>query len=46
LERGDHLAEPQWRDHVENPDAWAQMTSSYEFPPNYVPPTDDGRPRH
>jgi hypothetical protein len=44
LDRSDHLAEPGWRDHVENPDAWAQQ--SYDFPPTYVPPTDEGRPRH
>ena len=32
---------------VENDDAWAQMASGGEqFPPNYVPPADEGRPRH
>jgi len=45
LERSDHLAESNWRDHVENADAWAQP-DGMEFPPNYVPPVDEGRPRH
>jgi hypothetical protein len=32
---------------VENDDAWAQMASGGEqFPPNYVRPVDEGRPRH
>jgi hypothetical protein len=46
LERGDYRAESRWRDQAENTDAWAQMYSDADFPPNYVPPADEGRPRH
>lgn len=33
---------------VENDDAWAEMTTPVptQVPPNYVPPADEGRPRH
>jgi hypothetical protein len=33
---------------VENDDAWAQDATAMpnQVPPNYVPPADEGRPRH
>ena len=37
---------------VENDDAWSQgvtsggVTGGDQFPPNYVRPADEGRPRH
>lgn len=31
---------------IENDDGWTQGYSGDQFPPNYVPPADEGRPRH
>ena len=46
FDRSDRIPELKGRT-VENDDAWAQMASGGEqFPPNYVPPADEGRPRH
>jgi hypothetical protein len=45
FERSDQL--PDSERTVENDEAWAQMASGGDqFPPNYVPPADEGRPRH
>ena len=46
FDRSDRIPELKGRT-VENDDAWAQGTSGGDqFPPNYVPPVDEGRPRH
>jgi hypothetical protein len=46
FDRSDRIPELKGRT-VENDDAWAQGTSGGEqFPPNYVRPVDEGRPRH
>jgi hypothetical protein len=54
LQRGDHGSES--KQPVENTDAMAVSgmrdvdpsgsLGGYSFPPNYVPPADEGRPRH
>ncbi|HET7855061.1 MAG TPA: hypothetical protein VFL41_01245 [Gaiellaceae bacterium] len=54
LQRGDHASES--KQSVENTDAMAAgglrdvdpsgQLGGYSFPPNYVPPADEGRPRH
>ena len=46
FDRSDRIPELQSRT-VENDDAWAQGGSGGDqFPINYVPPVDEGRPRH
>jgi hypothetical protein len=46
FDRSDRIPEMHGRT-VENDDAWAQGGSGGDqFPPNYVPPADEGRPRH
>jgi hypothetical protein len=47
FDRSDRIPELRGRT-VENDDAWAQMASggAEQFPPNYVRPADEGRPRH
>ena len=46
FDRSDRIPELRGRT-VENDDAWAQGASGGDqFPVNYVPPTDEGRPRH
>ena len=46
FDRSDRIPELSGRT-VENDDAWAQLASGGEqFPPNYVRPADEGRPRH
>jgi hypothetical protein len=46
FDRSDRIPELRGRT-VENDDAWAQgMSGGDQFPPNYVPPVDEGRPRH
>jgi hypothetical protein len=54
LQRGDHGTES--KQPVENTDALSASgmrdvdpsggLGGYSFPPNYVPPADEGRPRH
>jgi hypothetical protein len=53
MQRGDHRSDS--KQPVENTDAMAAsgmrdvdpsgQLGGYSFPPNYVPPTDEGRPR-
>jgi hypothetical protein len=46
FDRSDRIPELSGRT-VENNDAWAQVSSGGDqFPINYVPPADEGRPRH
>lgn len=46
FDRSDRIPELEGRT-VENDDAWAQGGSGGDqFPINYVPPADEGRPRH
>jgi hypothetical protein len=47
FDRSDRISELGNRQ-IENDDAWAQGTTAVpnQVPPNYVPPTDEGRPRH
>jgi hypothetical protein len=47
FDRSDRIPELRGRS-VENDDAWAQGTTAVptQVPPNYVPPADEGRPRH
>ena len=46
FDRSDRIAELDGRT-VENDDAWAQAGSGGDqFPISYVPPADEGRPRH
>ena len=46
FDRSDRIPELKGRT-VENDDAWAQGGSGGDqFPINYVPPADEGRPRH
>ena len=46
FDRSDRIPELEGRT-VENDDAWAQAGSGGDqFPINYVPPVDEGRPRH
>jgi hypothetical protein len=45
FDRSDRIPELKGRT-VENDDAWAQFGSGDQFPINYVPPADEGRPRH
>jgi hypothetical protein len=45
FDRRDRISEGHYRQ-VENDDAWTQGYSGDQFPPNYVPPVDEGRPRH
>jgi|tagenome__1003787_1003787.scaffolds.fasta_scaffold17569729_1 hypothetical protein len=46
FDRSDRIPELRGRT-VENDDAWAQAGSGGDqFPINYVPPADEGRPRH
>jgi hypothetical protein len=42
LWRGDHA--PESKQPVENTDVVS--LGDYTFPPNYVPPVDEGRPKH
>jgi hypothetical protein len=54
MQRGDHGSES--KQPVENTDALSAsgmrdvdpsgQLGGYSFPPNYVPPADEGRPRH
>jgi hypothetical protein len=53
LQRGDYTTES--RQPIENTDALAAAGErasdptggpGWDFPPNYVPPADEGRPRH
>jgi hypothetical protein len=46
FDRSDRIPELHGRT-VENADAWSQAnTGGDQFPINYVPPADEGRPRH
>ena len=45
FDRSDRIRELEGRT-VENDDAWTQGFSGDQFPPNYVRPVDEGRPRH
>jgi hypothetical protein len=45
FDRRDRMSEPDPRV-TENDDGWTQGYSGDQFPPNYVPPADEGRPRH
>jgi hypothetical protein len=46
FDRSDRIPELQGRT-VENDDAWSQgVSGGDQFPPNYVRPVDEGRPRH
>jgi hypothetical protein len=46
FDRSDRISELRGRT-VENDDAWAQGgPGGDQFPINYVPPVDEGRPRH
>lgn len=45
FDRSDRIPELRGRT-VENDDAWSQgVSGGDQFPPNYVPPADEGRPR-
>ena len=45
FDRRDRISEADTRT-IENDDGWTPGYSGDQVPPNYVPPADEGRPRH